>query len=451
MKRRTFISHERHGRCRCSLLGWLLFNTSASASSTAASSLPQQTGNHPVNTTKLVIALGRMAALELHDARQRPRGYDVEISAIAELGVGRVRRERLGQPVCRVWMLAATTSSATASESRACKTCDPYPRPTATSTALAVRKDNDDIKDFRTRRRGRPTASLPPTWSWPSYGATVQGIDTEERPSSCDAGRAPPERQRLQPPRLSERPSGRRLQLVAQTECISLRFLSVQGDDSSFLDALNSAIDRLRAGQHTLRSWARNISVRIFLPKVLAVLMEISEASEVHHGLSVNRRRKASGSRQNIQEGRCSRALPCRTARCPGKQNKNIDEGRSAMQHPACHDINIFGNTLPDFPEISSGVPVATTRPPALAAAQPHVIDIVRVADDIKVVFGNGSRCAVVSGPERSSTCTSSGWRPCWAHRKRTPSRSGCGQSLVTWSAGPRRRKWAFPRPSVRY
>ena len=84
------------------------------------------------------------------------------------------------------------------------------------------------------------------------------------------------------------------------------------------------------------------------------------------------------------------------------------------MQRPAPFCYKYLPVILSGFSRISCGVPVATTRPPPLAAARPYVDDIVRVADDIEVVFNDNDRRAVVQQGlnTRSNTRTSSGCRP---------------------------------------
>ena len=153
-----------------------------------------------------------------------------------------------------VWTLAATTSSATASkftEERA-KTYDfttPYGY---IHTALAVRKDNEDIKSFEDLA-GKTTAnSLASTYMElaESYGATVQGIDTlEETIQLLTAGRidATLNANVSFYDYLNVHPDAD-FKLVAQTEDAShVAIPIVKSEDSSFLDALNSAIDELRA------------------------------------------------------------------------------------------------------------------------------------------------------------------------------------------------------------
>ena len=119
-------------------------------------------------------------------------------------------------------------------------------------TALAVRKDNEDIKSFEDLA-GKTTAnSLASTYMElaESYGATVQGIDTlEETIQLLTAGRidATLNANVSFYDYLNVHPDAD-FKLVAQTEDAShVAIPIVKSEDSSFLDALNSAIDELRA------------------------------------------------------------------------------------------------------------------------------------------------------------------------------------------------------------
>ena len=119
-------------------------------------------------------------------------------------------------------------------------------------TALAVRKDNDEIKTFEDLK-GKTTAnSLASTYMElaESYGATVQGIDTlEETIQLLTAGRidATLNADVSFYDYLNVHPDAD-FKLVAQTEDAShVAIPIVKSEDSSFLDALNSAIDELRA------------------------------------------------------------------------------------------------------------------------------------------------------------------------------------------------------------
>ena len=118
-------------------------------------------------------------------------------------------------------------------------------------TALAVRKDNEDIKSFEDLK-GKTTAnSLASTYMElaESYGATVQGIDTlEETIQLLTAGRidATLNADVSFYDYLNVHPDAD-FKLVAQTEEASHVAIPVlKSDDTSFLDALNSAIEALR-------------------------------------------------------------------------------------------------------------------------------------------------------------------------------------------------------------
>ena len=120
-------------------------------------------------------------------------------------------------------------------------------------TALAVRKDNEDIKSFEDLK-GKTTAnSLASTYMElaESYGATVQGIDTlEETIQLLTAGRidATLNADVSFYDYLNVHPDAD-FKLVAQTEDASHVAIPVRkGDDSaSLLEAINTAIEELRA------------------------------------------------------------------------------------------------------------------------------------------------------------------------------------------------------------
>ena len=121
-----------------------------------------------------------------------------------------------------------------------------------TQQAILVLADNDDIKSFEDLA-GKTTAnSLASTYMElaESYGATVQGIDTlEETIQLLTAGRidATLNANVSFYDYLNVHPDAD-FKLVAQTEDAShVAIPIVKSDDSSFLDALNSAIDELRA------------------------------------------------------------------------------------------------------------------------------------------------------------------------------------------------------------
>ena len=225
MKRRTFIS----------LMGVMtaagvLGLTGCSSKDTAASTASSATLNKLESiqkSGKLVVALeGAWQPWSYHDASDTLVGYDVEVSrAIAEkLGVEPEYVESdwdslfAGLDAVRYDMVC---NGVEVTEERA-KTyafTTPYGY---IHTALAVRKDNEDIHSFEDLK-GKTTAnSLASTYMElaESYGATVQGIDTlEETIQLLTAGRidATPERGRFLL-RLPECPPGRRLQ-AGGTDC----------------------------------------------------------------------------------------------------------------------------------------------------------------------------------------------------------------------------------------
>ena len=195
MKRRTFIS----------LMGVMaaagvLSMTGCSSKDTAASTASSATLNKLDSiqkSGKLVVALeGAWQPWSYHDSSDTLVGYDVEVSrAIAEkLGVEPEYVESdwdslfAGLDAGRYDMVC---NGVEVTEERA-KTYDfttPYGY---IHTALAVRKDNEDIHSFEDLK-GKTTAnSLASTYMElaESYGATVQGIDTlEETIQLLTAGR----------------------------------------------------------------------------------------------------------------------------------------------------------------------------------------------------------------------------------------------------------------------
>ena len=255
MKRRTFIS----------LMGVMaaagvLGLTGCSSKDTAASTASSATLNKLDSiqkSGKLVVALeGAWQPWSYHDSSDTLVGYDVEVSrAIAEkLGVEPEYVESdwdslfAGLDAGRYDMVC---NGVEVTEERA-KTyafTTPYGY---IHTALAVRKDNEEIHSFEDLK-GKTTAnSLASTYMElaESYGATVQGIDTlEETIQLLTAGRidATLNANVSFYDYLNVHPDAD-FKLVAQTEDAShVAIPIVKSEDSSFLDALNSAIDELRA------------------------------------------------------------------------------------------------------------------------------------------------------------------------------------------------------------
>ncbi len=261
MKRRTFISlmSVMAAAGVLTLSGCYNSSGSTAASGTAASAAPaagDQLSNIQSNG-KLVIALeGAWQPWSFHDESDTLVGYDVEVSrAIAEkLGVEPEYVESdwdslfAGLDAGRYDLVC---NGVEVTEERA-KTYDFITPYGYIHTALAVRKDNEDIKSFEDLA-GKTTAnSLASTYMElaESYGATVQGIDTlEETIQLLTAGRidATLNANVSFYDYLNVHPDAD-IKLVAQTGGSShVAIPIVKSEDSSFLDALNSAIDELRA------------------------------------------------------------------------------------------------------------------------------------------------------------------------------------------------------------
>ena len=256
MKRRTFIS----------LMGVMaaagvLGLTGCSSKDTAASTASSATLNKLDSiqkSGKLVVALeGAWQPWSYHDSSDTLVGYDVEVSrAIAEkLGVEPEYVESdwdslfAGLDAGRYDMVC---NGVEVTEERA-KTyafTTPYGY---IHTALAVRKDNEDIHSFEDLK-GKTTAnSLASTYMElaESYGATVQGIDTlEETIQLLTAGRidATLNADVSFYDYLNVHPDAD-FKLVAFTEEASHVAIPLRkGDETAtLLEAINNAIEELRA------------------------------------------------------------------------------------------------------------------------------------------------------------------------------------------------------------
>ena len=262
MKRRTFISMMSVMAAAgvLTLSGCSNSSTSTAASS-GASSAAGSTADQLATiqaSGKLIVALeGAWQPWSYHDESDTLVGYDVEVSrAIAEkLGVEPEYVESdwdslfAGLDAGRFDMVC---NGVEVTDERAL-TYDfttPYGY---IHTALAVRKDNDEIKTFEDLK-GKTTAnSLASTYMElaESYGATVQGIDTlEETIQLLTAGRidATLNADVSFYDYLNVHPDAD-FKSVAQTEDASHVAIPLRKGDNSttLLEAVNNAIDELRA------------------------------------------------------------------------------------------------------------------------------------------------------------------------------------------------------------
>ena len=263
MKRRTFISlMSVMAAAGVLTLAGCSSNSGSSAAASGAASSAASTGAADqlaaIQTNgKLVVALeGAWQPWSYHDESDTLVGYDVEVSrAIAEkLGVEPEYVESdwdslfAGLDAGR-FDIVCNGVEVTGERAKTYDFTTPYGY---IHTALAVRKDNEDIKSFEDLK-GKTTAnSLASTYMElaESYGATVQGIDTlEETIQLLTAGRidATLNADVSFYDYLNVHPDAD-FKLVAQTaEASHVAIPVLKSEDTAYLDALNTAIEALRA------------------------------------------------------------------------------------------------------------------------------------------------------------------------------------------------------------
>ena len=260
MKRRTFISMM----SVMAAAGVLSLSGCSNSTSTAASAGASSAAGSAADqlaaiqaSGKLIVALeGAWQPWSYHDESDTLVGYDVEVSrAIAEkLGVEPEYVESdwdslfAGLDAGR-YDIVCNGVEVTDERAKTYDFTEPYGY---IHTALAVRKDNEDITSFEDLK-GKTTAnSLASTYMElaESYGATVQGIDTlEETIQLLTAGRidATLNADVSFYDYLNVHPDAD-FKLVAQTaEASHVAIPVLKSEDTAYLDALNAAIEELRA------------------------------------------------------------------------------------------------------------------------------------------------------------------------------------------------------------